>query len=83
LFSPELVEGRIDQQAVAAAVAEALAALPEPQRTVVTLRDVDGLSTTEVSELLELSEANVRVIVHRGRARLRAQLEELAKGSTR
>jgi RNA polymerase sigma-70 factor (ECF subfamily) len=79
----DLVEGRIDQQAVAVALGEALAELPEPQRTVVTLRDVDGLSTTEVSELLELTEANVRVIVHRARARLRARLEELAEGSRR
>lgn len=76
----DLVEGRIDQKAVARAVGEALAGLPEPQRTVVTLRDVDGLSTAEVADLLELTEANVRVIVHRGRARLRACLEELVEG---
>lgn len=79
----DLVEGRIDQQAVAKAVGDALTELPEPQRTVVTLRDVDGLSTAEVAELLELTEANVRVIVHRGRARLRARLEELVEGSRR
>lgn len=79
----DLVEGRIDQKAAAAAIGEALAELPEPQRTVVTLRDVDGLSTAEVATLLELTEANVRVIVHRGRARLRARLEELVEGSTR
>jgi RNA polymerase sigma-70 factor (ECF subfamily) len=79
----DLVEGRIDQQAVAEAVGDALAELPEPQRTVVTLRDVDGLSNAEVAGLLELTEANVRVIVHRGRARLRARLEDLVEGSTR
>jgi RNA polymerase sigma-70 factor (ECF subfamily) len=77
----DLVEGRIDQKAVARAVGDALAELPEPQRTVVTLRDVDGLSTTEVADLLELTEANVRVIVHRGRSRLRARLEDLVEGS--
>jgi RNA polymerase sigma-70 factor (ECF subfamily) len=77
----DLVEGRIDMHATAKALGVALSELPEPQRTVVTLRDVNGLSTTEVADLLELTEANVRVIVHRGRSRLRARLEELMEGS--
>jgi RNA polymerase sigma-70 factor (ECF subfamily) len=77
----DLVEGRIDRSDATRAVAGALAMLPEPQRTVVTLRDVEGLSTAEVADLLELTEANVRVIVHRGRARLRARVEELVKGT--
>ncbi len=77
----DLVEDRIDRRVAAAAVVEALAELPEPQRSVVTLRDVNGLSTAEVANLLDLSEANVRVIVHRGRARLRACLEELVEGN--
>jgi RNA polymerase sigma-70 factor (ECF subfamily) len=54
---------------------EALHALPERQRLVVTLRDVEGLDACEVCELLDLSAGNERVLLHRGRARLRALLE--------
>jgi RNA polymerase sigma-70 factor (ECF subfamily) len=50
--------------------------LPVTSRAVVTLRDVEGLSTAEVAELLELSEANVRVILHRCRAKIRSEVEE-------
>jgi RNA polymerase sigma-70 factor (ECF subfamily) len=56
-------------------VHESIARLPEGARAVVTLRDVEGLSTAEVAELLELSEANVRVILHRGRSRKRSEVE--------
>jgi RNA polymerase sigma factor (sigma-70 family) len=49
--------------------------LPESQRQVVTLRDVEGLDSKEVCRLLEISEANQRVLLHRGRSRLRQDLE--------
>jgi RNA polymerase sigma-70 factor (ECF subfamily) len=52
-----------------------LAELPERQRTVVTMRDVHGLSSDEVSSLLGLNAGNQRVLLHRGRSRLRRLLE--------
>ncbi len=55
-------------------LATALEALPPAQRTVVTLRDVDGWSSEEVCESLEISEGNQRVLLHRARTRLRAAL---------
>jgi RNA polymerase sigma-70 factor (ECF subfamily) len=58
-------------------LADALAELPERQRTVVELRDVHGLSSDEVCDRLELSPANQRVLLHRGRARLRTRLEHV------
>jgi RNA polymerase sigma-70 factor (ECF subfamily) len=58
-------------------LADALAGLPERQRTVVELRDVHGLTSDEVCDRLELSPANQRVLLHRGRARLRARLEDV------
>ena len=42
--------------------------LPERQRVVVTMRDMLGLDSAKVCELLEISVANQRVLLHRGRA---------------
>ena len=53
----------------------ALDELPPRQRVVVTLRDVEGYSADEVCSMLELSGANQRVLLHRGRAVVRAALE--------
>lgn len=58
----------------------ALDALPERQREVVMLRDVHGLSGQEVCEALEISDANQRVLLHRGRSRLRQALEDQLGG---
>ncbi|CAO5183277.1 RNA polymerase sigma-70 factor, ECF subfamily [Frankia sp. AiPs1] len=54
----------------------ALDALPARQRAVVQLRDVLGLDPGEVCELLGLEPGNQRVLLHRGRARLRQALED-------
>ncbi|MGN6171042.1 MAG: RNA polymerase sigma factor [Solirubrobacteraceae bacterium] len=54
----------------------ALAQLPDRQRLIVGLRDIDGHSAEEVCDLLGLSQENQRVLLHRGRSRLRAGLEE-------
>lgn len=75
----ELVEGRIDRAAVIGQVHRAIQTLGEPQRAVVTLRDVEGLSTNEVANLLDLTEGNVRVLLHRGRAKIRETLESTVK----
>jgi RNA polymerase sigma-70 factor (ECF subfamily) len=54
---------------------QALETLPASQQTVVTLRDVEGLDAAEVCGLLGISEGNQRVLLHRGRTRLRAALD--------
>ena len=55
--------------------------LPELQRQVVTLRDVDGVPAADVCRLLGISGANQRVLLHRGRSRVRGVLAaELGKG---
>jgi RNA polymerase sigma-70 factor, ECF subfamily len=56
-------------------LAEAIDALPPRQRVVVTLRDVQGLTSAEVSEVLEITPENQRVLLHRARAKVRAALE--------
>lgn len=76
----ELVEGHIANEATVAAIRRTIDELPEATRAVVTLRDVEGLSTVEVADLLGITAANVRVIAHRGRAKVRAALEDLVRG---
>jgi RNA polymerase sigma-70 factor (ECF subfamily) len=69
-----------EQQALAGEVreqvADALAELPERQRVVITLRDVEGYSSDDVSAILEITAANQRVLLHRARAFVRYKLEE-------
>lgn len=55
-------------------IAAAIADLPPNQRTVITLRDVEGWSAEEVRRLLEISDANQRVLLHRARSRVRSAL---------
>jgi RNA polymerase sigma-70 factor (ECF subfamily) len=56
--------------------------LSENQRRVFVLRDIEGWSSTEVCDLLDLTEVNQRVLLHRARSQIRATLEdELGQGS--
>jgi RNA polymerase sigma-70 factor, ECF subfamily len=54
---------------------DAIAGLPEAQRTVLELRDVLGFASDEVCTLLDITEANQRVLLHRARSKARAALE--------
>jgi RNA polymerase sigma-70 factor (ECF subfamily) len=65
------------------AIERELERLPETQRTVVVLRDLEGWSSEEVCNVLALSETNQRVLLHRGRQRLRSALERYHSGSDR
>lgn len=62
-------------------LASALEDLPPNQRAVVTLRDVEELESPEVCNILEISETNQRVLLHRGRSKLRRVLEEYLDGA--
>jgi RNA polymerase sigma-70 factor, ECF subfamily len=68
-------EGTALDRETLAVLRSALEALPRAQRVVVALRDVHGWPAADVCAALELSEANQRVLLHRGRSRLRAVLE--------
>jgi RNA polymerase sigma-70 factor, ECF subfamily len=58
------------------AIAAAIDALPANQRAVISLRDVEGWSSEEVRNALDISEVNQRVLLHRARARVRRALED-------
>lgn len=57
------------------AIDAAIAALPPGQRAVVTLRDIEGLEASDVCNILEITETNQRVLLHRARTKLRAAVE--------
>ena len=61
-------------------VERAIEELPAAQRAVITMRDVAGYSAQEVSEALEVSPGNQRVLLHRARSRVRAALERHLDG---
>jgi RNA polymerase sigma-70 factor (ECF subfamily) len=50
--------------------------LPPSQQAVITMRDVQGFSSEEVCNALDLTETNQRVLLHRARAKVRNALEE-------
>jgi RNA polymerase sigma-70 factor (ECF subfamily) len=70
----EAAEDRLDAAQLAAKARAHLDTLPPAQRRVVLLRDVEGLPSAEVCRVLDISEANQRVLLHRGRSRVRAAL---------
>jgi RNA polymerase sigma-70 factor, ECF subfamily len=66
----ELLQGET-REAILAAIDE----LPEQQRAVITLRDVEGFPPEEVSDLLGISDGNQRVLLHRARSKVRGAIE--------
>jgi RNA polymerase sigma-70 factor, ECF subfamily len=71
----EEADRRLDAAKLAGRLRSAIDDLPDRQREVVTLRDIEGLSSEQVCSVLEISEGNQRVLLHRGRSRLRQFLE--------
>jgi RNA polymerase sigma-70 factor (ECF subfamily) len=65
-----------DDLRLAARIREWIDLLPERQRQVVLLRDVEGLTATDACAVLAVSEENQRVLLHRGRSRLRQLCED-------
>lgn len=75
------VEGSVLAGEVRGELRTAVDALPDRQRLVLTLRDVLGHSSDEVCQLLEISQANQRVLLHRARTAVRAGLAAYLEGS--
>jgi RNA polymerase sigma-70 factor (ECF subfamily) len=77
--APPTLHSPAEQQVIASEAGQQLLAaiwqLPDSQRLVITLRDVQGLSASEVCDLLDITEANQRVLLHRARTKARAAYE--------
>lgn len=71
----EAIDDRLRAGKMAHRIRSAIEELPSRQREVVTLRDVEGLSSDEVCHVLEITDGNQRVLLHRGRSRVRQVLE--------
>lgn len=61
----------LDQEAFKAELQTAIKGLDEPFRSIVIMRDIQGLSYAEIQETLEISDSQVKVYLHRGRRKLR------------
>jgi RNA polymerase sigma-70 factor (ECF subfamily) len=68
-------EERLHAKETLSVMQAAIETLPPGQRAVITLRDIEGWSAEDVCGLLELSEGNQRVLLHRARSKVRAALE--------
>jgi RNA polymerase sigma-70 factor (ECF subfamily) len=72
----DLPEIRLMSAETVAVARHAIEALPEAQRTVITMRDMAGFAPEDVCEALDLSEGNQRVLLHRARSKVRRALEQ-------
>lgn len=70
----------VENDDLRARVVEYIGALPDSYRIVLQLRDMEDYDTSEVAELLELTEANVKVRLHRARAALKKLIEPILRG---
>ncbi|MBI4264407.1 MAG: sigma-70 family RNA polymerase sigma factor [Acidobacteria bacterium] len=76
-------EGLLLRREAVHAIEHALADLPPAQQAVVTMRDIEGLSAKEVCNTLQVSDVHQRVLLHRGRSKLRAAMEKALASTLR
>jgi RNA polymerase sigma-70 factor (ECF subfamily) len=69
-------EERLMRDDLLKAIKSAIESLPASQRAVVRLRDVEGLSAAETCDVLDISDGNQRVLLHRGRVKVREAVEQ-------
>ena len=79
-WEPDTPEGALLSKECRHAIEKAIETLPASQRQVITLRDVEGVSAEDVCLMLEVSESNQRVLLHRARCKVRKILEHYLQG---
>ena len=75
-----LPEETLAEQETIRVVIEAIEQLPPAQRTVITMRDVQGCGPEEVCDALEVTDGNQRILLHRARSKVRSALERHLDG---
>ncbi|MDX1588896.1 MAG: RNA polymerase sigma factor [Oleiphilaceae bacterium] len=78
-WGAESAEALMENEALRNCIDKHVQALPESQRSVLALRDMQGLKSEEVSQIVGLSEGNVRVLLHRARQRIFTMIEGFRK----
>ena len=76
-FTGETSETALRSKQTVSIVRELISELPDAYRVVLQLRDIEEMTTAEVSDLLEITEANVKVRLHRARTALKSLLEPM------
>jgi RNA polymerase sigma-70 factor, ECF subfamily len=76
----ETPEDRLLSRETARLIRKVVETLPANQRQVITLRDMEGWTSHEVCNILEISETNQRVLLHRARSKVRQALEDYLNG---
>ena len=79
MWHAETPEALLASTELRACISTALEALPPIQRAAITLRDMQGLSMENICKVLEVSESNGRVLLHRARSRIQLAIEEHEK----
>jgi RNA polymerase sigma-70 factor, ECF subfamily len=69
------VDDRLIAEQLAPLARNAIDTLPDVQRQVLLLRDVEGLPAAEVADILGVTDGNQRVLLHRARTKVRSELE--------
>ncbi|HBP87436.1 MAG TPA: RNA polymerase subunit sigma-24 [Nitrospiraceae bacterium] len=82
-WEPDTPERVLLSKECRAAIEQAIERLPPIQRQVITLRDIEGVGSEEVCNILEISETNQRVLLHRARTKVRRELNPYVQGDTR
>jgi RNA polymerase sigma-70 factor (ECF subfamily) len=77
-----LPEDRLESRETFDCIRMAIDQLPDRQRAVIALRDIDGWTAMEVREALDISDANQRVLLHRARSKVRMACERMLDGAT-
>jgi RNA polymerase sigma-70 factor (ECF subfamily) len=76
----ELPERKLEAAETRTVIASAIELLPLTQRQVISLRDIEGYAAAEVCNILDISETNQRVLLHRARSSVRAALDAYFAG---
>lgn len=74
-------EALLASEQMSAVIQRALSELPRAQRLAVVLRDIEGLDLAEVCNILDVSASNARVLLHRGRSKLREVIDGFQHGA--